>query len=109
MNSVPKVVFTNTLEAASWSNTRLVEGRAEGEVVRLQQEPGEDPLILGSVDLTDLLTTRGLVDEYRIGLNPILLGQGNPMFKPGDERLTLTLLEARPMKSGVVLLRYGRP
>ena len=108
MNSIPKVVFSNTLETADWNNTRLAKGRAEEEVARLKQESGKDLFIFGSADLTDSLTKRGLIDEYRIGLNPLLLGRGTPMFKPSDSRLRLTLLEARPMKSGVVLLRYAR-
>lgn len=108
MNSVPKVVFSNTLENAEWSNTRLVKGSAEAEVARLKQEPGKDLFIFGSADLIASLTRQGLVDEYRIGLNPVVLGGGTPMFKPSDERIRLKLLEARPMQSGVVLLRYAR-
>jgi dihydrofolate reductase len=108
MNRVPKVVFSNTLEEAKWNNTRLVRGPAEEEVVRLKQEPGKDLFIFGSAKLTDSLTRRGLIDEYRIGLNPLVLGGGTPMFKPSDERMRLKLLEARPLRCGVVLLRYKR-
>lgn len=108
MNSVPKVVFSNTLESATWNNSRLVNGRAEDEVVRLKQEEGKDLFIFGSAELADSLTRRGLIDEYRIGMNPLVLGGGNPLFKPNEERLRLKLLEARPMQSGVVLLRYAR-
>ena len=108
MNSIAKVVFSNTLETTGWSNTRLVKGSAEEEVARLKQEPGEDLFIFGSANLTGSLTKHGLIDEYRIGLNPLVLGGGTPMFKPSDERMRLKLLEARPMQSGVVLLRYAR-
>jgi len=108
MNSVPKVVFSNTLERATWNNTRLVKGQAQDEVVRLKQASGKDLFIFGSADLADSLTKRRLIDEYRIGLNPLILGSGNPLFKPNDERLRFKLLEARPMQSGVVLLRYAR-
>jgi dihydrofolate reductase len=108
MNSIPKVVFSNTLETTGWSNTRLVKGSAEEEVARLKREPGKDLFIFGSANLTGSLTKHGLIDEYRIGLNPLVLGGGTPMFKPSDERMRLKLLEARPMQSGVVLLRYAR-
>jgi dihydrofolate reductase len=108
MNSIPKVVFSNTLGAAGWSNTRLVKGSAEGEVARLKQEPGKDLFIFGSANLIGSLTKQALIDEYRIGLNPLVLGGGTPMFKPSGERMRLQLLEARPMQSGVVLLRYAR-
>jgi dihydrofolate reductase len=108
MNRIPKVVFSNTLEAAGWSNTRLVKGSAEEEIARLKQEPGKDLFIFGSANLTGSLTIQGLIDEYRNGLNPLVLGGGTPMFKPSEERMRLKLLEARPMQSGVVLLRYAR-
>ncbi|HEV2664591.1 MAG TPA: dihydrofolate reductase family protein, partial [Blastocatellia bacterium] len=108
MNSIPKVVFSNTLETAGWSNTRLVKGSAEEEVDRLKQEPGKDLFIFGSANLIGSLTKQCLIDEYRIGLNPLVLGGGAPMFKPSGERMRLKLLEARPMQSGVVLLRYER-
>jgi len=108
MNSVPKVVFSNTLETATWNNTRLVKGRAEDEVVRLKAAIGKDLFIFGSAELADSLTKQSLIDEYRIGLSPLVLGCGNPLFKPNDHRMRLTLLEARPMRSGVVLLRYVR-
>jgi dihydrofolate reductase len=108
MNSIPKVVFSNTLGAAGWSNTRLVRGGAEEEVARLKQEPGKDLFIFGSANLIGSLTKQALIDEYRIGLNPLVLGGGTPMFKPSKERMRLKLLEARPMQSGVVLLRYAR-
>ena len=108
MNNVPKVVFSNTLQKATWNNTRLVKGRAEDEVARLKQEPGKDLFIFGAAELADSLTKQSLIDEYRIGLNPLVLGGGTPLFKPNKERMRLKLLEARPMKSGVVLLRYAR-
>jgi dihydrofolate reductase len=108
MNSIPKVVFSNTLETAEWRNTRLVKGSAEEEIARLKQEPGKDLFIFGSANLTGSLTNQVLIDEYRIGLNPLVLGGGTPMFKPREERMRLKLLEARPMQSGVVLLRYAR-
>jgi dihydrofolate reductase len=108
MNSIPKVVFSNTLETAGWSNSRLVKGSAEEELARLKQEPGKDLFIFGSANLAGSLTKQGLIDEYRIGLNPLVLGGGTPMFKPSEERMRLKLLEARPMQLGVVLLRYAR-
>jgi dihydrofolate reductase len=106
MNTIPKVVFSRTLERADWSNTRLVSGSAEQEVPRLKQEAGKDLLIFGSANLSAALTRNGLIDEYRLGLNPIALGAGTPLFKPGPEGMKLKLLEARALKTGCVLLRY---
>ena len=107
MNALPKLVFSGTLKAAEWDNVRLVTGPAEDEVARLKDEPGGDLFVFGSAGLADSLRNRGLIDEYRVGLCPILLGEGTPLFKPNDERLYLTLLEARPMGDGVVVLRYA--
>lgn len=106
MNTVPKAVFSRTLERADWSNTRLVKSNAEEEVVKMKQQPGKDLFIFGSANLSSTLMRHGLIDEYRLGLNPLVLGGGNPLFKPNPERLRMRLLEARPLKSGVVLLRY---
>ncbi len=106
MNNIPKVVFSRTLESAGWNNTRLVNASAEEEVARLKQQPGKDLFIFGSANLSSALMRHGLINEYRLGLNPLILGGGNPLFKPSPDRMKLTLLEARPLKSGVVLLRY---
>src|SRR5690606_9305180 len=97
MNGIPKLVFSSTLNAATWSNSRLVRGRAEDEVARLKREPGKDMLIFGSAELTASLTERGLIDEYRLGIAPIVLGEGNPLFKPLPARLNMRLLEAKPL------------
>lgn len=106
MNSIPKVVFSRTLERAAWNNTRLVKANAEEEVARLKQQPGKDLYVFGSANLSSTLMRRGLIDEYCLGFNPLILGGGNPLFKPSPDRMRLKLLEAKPLKSGVVLLRY---
>ena len=108
MNNVPKVVFSRTLKKAEWNNTRLVQGSAEDEVIRLKQQPGEpgkDLFIFGSAELSSSLIQRGLIDEYRLGLTPIVLGNGHPLFKAGTG-LRMRLLEAKPLTSGCVILRY---
>jgi dihydrofolate reductase len=108
MNNVPKVVFSRTLKKAEWNNTRLVHGSAEDEVIRLKQQPGEpgkDLFILGSAELSSSLIQRGLIDEYRFGLTPIVLGNGRPLFKAGTG-MRMRLLEAKPLTSGCVILRY---
>jgi dihydrofolate reductase len=106
MNNVPKVVFSRTLEKAEWTNTQLVKGNAEEEVANLKRQSGKDLFIFGSANLASTLMRHGLIDEYRLGLNPIVLGGGNPLFKPSPNRMRMKLLEARPLKSGVVILRY---
>ncbi len=106
MNTLPKVVFSRTLKRADWHNTRLVSDNAEAEVVQLKQQPGQDIFIFGSATLAASLRKQSLIDEYRLGFSPIILGAGTPLFKPSPDQMHLKLLEARPLQSGCVLLRY---
>jgi len=103
MNGIAKVVFSRTLEHADWNNTRLVAGAAEDEVPRLKAAPGKDILIFGSANLSDGLSRRGLIDEYRIGLVPVVLGVGNPLFKAGNP-MQLHLARTTPLTSGCTIL-----
>jgi len=106
MNNIPKVVFSRTLEKAEWKNTRLVKENAEQEVAKLKQQPGKDLFIFGSANLSSTLMQHRLIDEYRLGVNPVILGAGSPLFKASPNRMKMKLLEARPLKSGCVILRY---
>jgi dihydrofolate reductase len=106
MNNIPKVAFSRTLESADWNNTRLVKTNAEDEVARLKQEEGNEMFIFGSADLSSTLTDKGLIDEYRLGLNPVLLGGGNRLFKPMSHQVPMKLIDARPLKTGCIILRY---
>ncbi|MPY89089.1 MAG: dihydrofolate reductase [Luteitalea sp.] len=109
MNGVEKVVASRTLDAATWTNSRLLQGEVPGAVLDLKRQPGGDIYVFGSADLTASLLRHGLVDEYRLCLAPVVLGAGHPLFKPSDGRLEMTLLETRPLKTGGVILRYAVP
>jgi len=109
MNSIPKVVFSRTLDRAEWANTELVSANAVERVAELKEQPGRDILIFGSANLASTLTESRLIDEYRIAVAPVLLGSGSPLFKPGLHYVKLRLLEARPLTTGGVILRYERP
>ena len=106
MNEVPKVVFSRTLSKADWNNTKLVKENPEKEVIRLKKQPGKDLFIFGSADLSSTLIQAGLIDEYRLCVVPVVLGAGNPLFKASPTQVRLKLLDARPLKSGGVILRY---
>jgi dihydrofolate reductase len=106
MNNMPKVVFSRTLEKAEWNKTALVKENAEQVVAQLKQQPGKDVFIFGSANLSSTLMQHGLIDEYRLGVNPVILGAGSPLFKASPNRMKMKLLEARPLKSGCVILRY---
>jgi dihydrofolate reductase len=106
MNSLPKIVFSKTLDKADWNNTRLVKGDIGEEISRLKQLPGKDMAIFGSSDLAVSIAEQGLLDEYRFLVNPVVLGAGKPMFKGIRSKLNLKLLTTETLKSGVVILTY---
>jgi dihydrofolate reductase len=106
MNTMPKIVFSRTLKTVEWNNTRLVKGDTVKEISEIKQQPGKDLLIFGSADLASTLTNLGLIDEYRIMVNPVVLGKGNPLFKDIKEKLNLRLLRTRTFSNGNVLLYY---
>ncbi|SRR5579871_2553529 len=106
MNSIPKLVFSTTLERADWENSRLVKEHVAEEVARLKQQEGGDLAIFGSAVLATSLLDAGLLDELRLMVNPVVLGSGNPLFKGIRERLNLKLLKTREFRSGNVLLYY---
>jgi dihydrofolate reductase len=105
-DAIPKVVFSRTLEHTDWRNSRICRD-AQAEVARLRGEDGKDVYVFGSADLSVSLMQAGLFDEIRIGVNPIPLGSGNPLFKPLPSSVSVKLLEARPLNSGCVILRYA--
>lgn len=106
MNAVPKYVFSRTLASADWTNSTLVKEDAEKVVARLKEQSSKDLFVFGSADFSATLTQHGLFDEYRIGLVPVTLGQGNPLFKSGSWPLRLQLLETRPLGDRCLLMRY---
>jgi len=108
MNSLPKIVFSRTLDQAEWNNSRLVKGDAANEIAKLKQQPGKDMVILGSAMLASALLQAGLIDEYRVILTPILLGAGNPMFQGIEGRIRLKLEKTKLLRSGVVVLYYQK-
>jgi dihydrofolate reductase len=105
MNALPKTVFSRTLREVGWENTRLVGGDAAGEVTRLKRETDGDIFLFGSADLAATLTEAGLFDEYRLIVNPVVLGRGKPLFR-GDGPLDLRLLSERRFRNGNLLLTY---
>ena len=106
MNSMPKVVFSRTLDQASWNNTMLVKGDLAAEIRKLKQEPGEGMAILGSGSIVAQLAQAGLIDEYQVVVNPVVLGQGRTMFDGIKERLTLKLTQTRAFRNGKIFLCY---
>jgi dihydrofolate reductase len=106
MNSLPKVVFSRTLDRVSWSNTKLVKGDIAAEVRKMKSQAGPGMAILGSGSIVAQLAPEGLIDEYQIVLNPIVLGKGRTMFDGIRVRLNLKLTKTRTFRNGKVFLCY---
>jgi dihydrofolate reductase len=100
----PKVVFSTTLDKVEWNSTLFRNGVVE-QVTRLKEQPGND-LSVGGPNLASSLIKLGMIDEYRLYVQPAVLGTGTPFFPAFDRRIKLRLVETRTFGSGVVYLRY---
>lgn len=101
---MPKIVFSRTLERADW-NTSIIRDVDPTYIQDLKAQPGGD-MVLGGANLARTFLRHQLIDEFRLYVHPVLLGQGHRLFEPSDTTLALRLLETRTFGSGVVLLRY---
>lgn len=106
MNSVPKVVFSRTLDKAAWNNTKLVKSDLAAEIRKMKSKPGKDMAILGSGSIVAQLAPTGLIDEYQLVLTPVALGKGRTMFDGIKEMLALKLTRTRTFRNGKVFLCY---
>jgi dihydrofolate reductase len=108
MNNTAKIVFSKTLDKAGWNNTRLVKDNIVAELTKLQQQPGKDLIIFGSANLSSTLINHGLIDEFRLMVNPLILGKGQTLFTGIQPACKLRLIKATPFEAGNVLLFYKR-
>lgn len=104
-NSIPKIVFSGTLEKAEWNNTTLIKSNALEHVARLKETDGKN-LYVGGIKLAGTFMGHGLIDEYWLVVHPVVVGKGRRLFENVNEKLTLKLVESRVFKSGAVALRY---
>jgi dihydrofolate reductase len=107
MNGIAKVVFSRSLPEATWQNTTLVRTDAVAAVADLKEQDGPGLLALfGSPTLTTSLIEAGLIDELRVMIHPILLGDGTSLFATLTRRQPVKLLRSQVFSSGNVLLTY---
>jgi dihydrofolate reductase len=106
MNNLPKIVFSKTLQEVKWNNSSLVKENIVEEISKMKQQSGKDMVIFGSGSIVSTFMQFGLIDEYRIILNPVVLGNGKPLFKGINEKQNLKLLKTEVLGSGVVILYY---
>ena len=103
------VVFSRTLDTAERKNTRIVRTDLQDEILKLKQEPGKD-ILVGGVSLPSQLIELGLVDEYRVVVQPIVVGEGRRLLDDVSlpEKLQLRLVESKIFESGAIALRYAK-
>ncbi len=106
MNAAPKIVFSRTLEKADWNNTRLVKDNMLAEVRKMKQQTGKDMTVLGSGSIVSQLAQEGLIDEYQVLVNPVVIGRGRTMFEGIRDKIALKLIKTRTFGNGNVLLTY---
>ena len=108
MNNLPKIVFSKSLQKADWNNSRLIRDNIQEEVSKLKAQPGKDMVIFGSASLASSLLRLGLIDEYRIILQPLLIGRGRRLFDEMENKLRLKLQHTKLFASGVIVLYYQK-
>lgn len=106
MNNSKKIVFSKTLMKADWQNTILIKNNTAEEIIKLKKQEGKNIAIYGSNNLTVSLIEKGLVDEFRIMINPVVIGKGTLLFQGLQSKLDLTLMQTKNFKNGNVLLYY---
>jgi dihydrofolate reductase len=106
LDGATKIVISRTLEAVTWKNTLLIKDHVAEEIAKLKQQPGKDMWLIGSPSIVHEFMRHDLIDEYRLNVNPVVLGRGIPLFASADQPLQLKLQEAKPYACGVVGLRY---
>jgi len=106
MVDTPKVVFSKTLETSRWNNTTLAKGALADEIAQLKEQNGKDIIVYGGAGFVSSLIKEGHIDELNLFVNPVMVSKGMRIYDLLDKRQKLSLIDATPYKSGIVVLRY---
>ena len=106
MNEKVKVVVSHTPFEPGWQNVVVISGDVAGGIKKLKEQPGKNIIIFGSNTLCISLLQAGLLDEVQLMVNPVVLGEGTPLFKGLPKKVELRLKDTHPFKSGALLLTY---
>ena len=106
MNKLPKIVFSRTMDHATWNNTRIVKGAVVAEMRNMKSAGGPGMAIFGSGQIVTQFAQEGLIDEYQIAIHPIILGAGRTMFEGLKNKLALRLTKSRTFANGIVFACY---
>ncbi len=107
-NNVSKVVLSKTLQETRLRNTKVISDHLSDNINKLKQLDGKNILIFGSPRASQSLLNHGLIDEFWLFVNPIILGQGMPLFKDITGTIKLKLVESKTFASGVIALHYEK-
>lgn len=106
MNELNKVVFSNTISTAEWCNSRIATETMETEVAKLKRQSGKDIIIYGGATIVSSLIKYGIIDEYHLFVNPVVLGTGMPIWNLISDRMNLHLIQTTTSSTGIVILCY---
>ncbi|MGH3391882.1 MAG: dihydrofolate reductase family protein [Actinomadura sp.] len=112
LNALPKYVVSSTLDRVQWNNSILLQGDVAEEVAELKRRPGDELQVHGSATLVRTLMKHGLVDDYRLLIHPVVLGDGKRLFAEGTTPTALELIDTKTTSRGVVAHIFqpsGRP
>ncbi|MEP7115787.1 MAG: dihydrofolate reductase family protein [Ilumatobacteraceae bacterium] len=104
MNGLPKYVATHTLTEATWEPTTILDGSIVEQVTELRQRPGRELQLHGSARLTQTLLANGLIDEIRLVISPVILGQGRRYFPTASPPIAMTVAEHTATPGGLTIL-----
>jgi dihydrofolate reductase len=105
-NTVEKIVFSKTLQEVHWAGARIVRDHIVEEMQKLKDLPGKNLLMLGSPSLAHSFMELGLIDEYRLNINPLVIGSGKLLFRDIKQKMNLKLIGEKTFSTGVVALHY---
>jgi dihydrofolate reductase len=108
VNAASKIVFSKTLQKTNWEGARIVRANIAEEMATLKNQPGKNLLMLGSPTLAHSFMELDLIDEFRLNINPIVIGKGKPLFKDIGKKIDLKLIAEKKFENGVLALRYDR-
>jgi dihydrofolate reductase len=106
MNDIPKVVFSKTLNEATWPESSIARGDLADEIRALKSQPGGEIIAWGGAGFAQALSRAGLIDEYAIVVQPVVFGGGKPIFRDLRDALHLRLVATTTFPSGTMLHLY---
>jgi len=105
-NGIHKIVLSKTMKDADLANTTIVSDNLSERINKIKQQQGSDIAVFGSPTATHSLIQQNLIDGYWLFVNPVILGQGIPLFTNIKDKIKLQLLNTRQFTCGVTELNY---